>query len=921
MPSGPPQPSGLLGRRTECEALDWLLAGVRAGESQVLVLRGEAGVGKSALLEYLLGRASGCRIAPAAGVESEMELPFAGLHQLCAPLLDRLPRLPDPQSDALRTAFGLSRGEPPDRFLVGLAVLSLLAEVAEDGPLICVIDDAQWLDLISAQTLAFAARRLLAERVGLVFAVREPSDGFEFAGLEELVVSGLAHGDARVLLDSVLVGPVDDRVRDRIVAETGGNPLGLLELPRGLTPAELAGGFAVPDSLPLASRIGQGFLRRLESLPADSRQLLLAAAADPVGDATLLWRALERLGIGDAAAAPAVSAGLIELGPLVRFRHPIVRSTAYRAAGARERQEVHRALAEATDPDVDPERRAWHRAHAAAGFDEAVAAELEALADRAQGRGGIAAAAAFLARAAELTADPVRRGERALAAAQAKFDAAAPAAAFELLGTADIAPLGEEHRARIARLRAEIAFTRSRGADAAPLLLAAARRLEPVDAGLARETYLEALVASIFAGRLGGGRALQEAAAAARAAPARPGPPRASDLLLDGLATRYTHGYAAGLEPLRRAVEAFAAPGGEGLRWMLMAWPAAHEVWDDAAWEQLTTRAVTLARDTGALTVLPIFLLYRAAVLIYAGDFAAASVLTAEADAIVEATGNTRWQGTSLLLAAWRGQDEATQRMAQGSIQAATARGEGRAICMAEYARAVLFNGLGRYDDALAAAQRACEHEDFGMLNWPLTELVEAAVRGGRLDVATTALGRLEERTGVARTDWALGIQARSRALAGDGEDVDGLYREAIERLSRTRIVVHRARAHLLYGEWLRRENRRLDARKQLRAAHDTFARVGAEAFAERARRELLATGETVRKRTVETVSELTAQEAQVARLAVDGRTNPEIGAQLFISPRTVEYHLRKVFTKLDIRSRKELRGALRHASQAGMPA
>jgi DNA-binding CsgD family transcriptional regulator len=923
MAHGDPRPR-LRGRRSECETLDRLLDGVRAGQSRVLVVRGEAGVGKSALLEYLQVRSSGCRIAQAGGVESEMELPFAGLHQLCAPLLDRLPRLPDPQSDALRTAFALSTGEPPDRFLVGLAVLTLLAEVAEDKPLVCIVDDAQWLDRVSAQTLAFVARRLLAERVALVFAAREPSDGFELAGLPELVVGGLVNGEARALLDSVIVGPVDARVRDRIVAETRGNPLALLELPRGLTPAELAGGFGLPDPAPLASRIERGFLRRLEPLPVDTRRLVLTAAADPVGDATLLWRALERLGIGEDAAAPAEAAGLIELGALVRFRHPIVRSTAYRAASALDRQEVHRALAEATDREADPERRAWHRAHAAVGPDEVLAAELEELAARAQRRGGIAAAAAFLARAAELTPDPVRRGTRALAAAQAKFDAAAPGAAFELLATAELAPLDELHRARLARLRAQITFTRTRGRDAVPLLLAAARHLEPVDAGLARETYLEALVASIFAGRLGGGQDVQEVAAAARAAPAGPGPPRAIDVLLDGLATRYTEGYAAGLAPLRRALDAFAREpglGARGLRWMLMAWPAAHEVWEDDVWDRLTKRAVTLARDAGALTVLPVFLLYRAAVHIYAGEFAAASVLTAEADAIVEATGNTRWQGTSLLLAAWRGQEEETSRMATASIQAATARGEGRAICMAELSRAVLFNGLGRYEDALAAAQRACEYEDFGMFVWPLTELVEAAVRGGRLDVATTALDVLEARTRAAGTDWALGIQARSRALVDDGEAADALYREAIERLARTRIVVHRARAQLLYGEWLRRENRRVDAREQLRTAHETFGRMGADAFAERARRELLATGETVRKRTAETLYELTAQEAQVARLAVDGCTNPEIGAQLFISPRTVEYHLRKVFTKLDIRSRKELRAALRHASQAGVPA
>jgi DNA-binding CsgD family transcriptional regulator len=553
-----------------------------------------------------------------------------------------------------------------------------------------------------------------------------------------------------------------------------------------------------------------------------------------------------------------------------------------------------------------------------------VAAELEELAARAQGRGGVAAAAAFLARAAELTPDPARRGRRALAAAQAKFDAGAAAAAFELLATADLAPLDERDRARLARLRAQITFARTRSGEATPLLLAAAKRLEPVDPGLARETHLEALAASVFAGRLGGSDDLREAATAARAAPAGADPPQAVDLLLDGLATRYSDGYAAGLVPLRRALDALTrgdGPDDQGLRWLLMGWPSAHEVWNDQCWEQLTARAIVLARDAGALTDLPVFLLYRAGADIFMGEFAAASVLIAEATAIIEATANTRWQGTSLLLAAWRGQEEATLEMADASVATATARGEGRALCMADFARAVLFNGLGRYEDAVAAAQRACEYEDFGMFGWPLTELVEAAARSDRLDVANAALDRLQQRTQAAGTDWALGIEARSRALVGDGEAADALYLEAIERLSRTRIVVHRARAQLLYGEWLRREHRRVDAREQLRAAHDTLDRIGAEAFAARARRELVATGETVRRRTVETLYELTAQEAQVARLAVDGCTNPEIGAQLFISPRTVEYHLRKVFTKLDIRSRKELRSALRHANQAGAPA
>ena len=913
----------LRGRRSECEALDRLLEVVRANQSQVLVIRGEAGVGKTALLDHLAAMASRCRIARAAGVESEMELAFAGVHQLCAPMLGRLAQLPGPQREAIGTALGLSAGKPPDRFLVGLAVLGLLSEVAEERPLVCLVDDAQWLDRASAQVLAFVARRLLAESVALVFAVREPAEQSELAGIPELVVGGLSDGDARTLLDSAIPGRLDEQVRDRIVAETRGNPLALLELPRGLTVAELAGGFALPDAGPLVSRIEQSYLRRLHSLPVETRRLLLTAAAEPVGDVTLLWRAAERLGIGADAAMPAEAAGLIELGARVRFRHPLVRSAVYRTAGLLDRQDVHRALADATDPDADPDRRAWHRAHAAAGPDEAVAAELERSADRAQARGGIAAAAAFLKRATELTPDPARRGARALAAAQAKFEAGSPDAANELLGAAEIGPLEELQRARLARLRARIVFARKRGSDAPPLLLDAAKRLERLDSGLARETYLEALGAAIFAGRLSSGPKVEVVADVARAV-AQTGsalqPPRAIDLLLNGLATRFTEGYVAGISPLRRALLAFRSEDGrheDEMRWLWLAWLVAGDLWDDEMWHELATRAVRLARKAGALTVLPLALQYRAAVHVHAGEFTAASALIEEADAITGATGNAPLSYTSQVLAAWRGEEARALTLIEAGVQAATARGEGRLIGLAEYATAVLYNGLGHYEAAVAAAQRACEHEDLVLFGWALIELVEAAARSNANDVATGALRRLEERTRAVGTDWSLGSEARSRALLSDGQTADALYREAIDRFSRTRIAVHHARARLLYGEWLRRENRRVDAREQLRIAYEMLSRIGAGAFAERARRELLATGETVRKRTVDTRDVLTAQEGQIGRLAGDGHTNTEIGSQLFISPRTVEYHLRKVFTKLDISSRKELRGALATSARA----
>jgi DNA-binding CsgD family transcriptional regulator len=767
------------------------------------------------------------------------------------------------------------------------------------------------------QTLAFVARRLLAERVGLVFALRESGDDHELKGLPELAIEGLAADDARRLLDATIPGSLDATVRDRILGEADGNPLALLELPRGRTTIAVAGGFGLPLGTPLTSRIEQGFVRQLEPFPADTRRLLLLAAAEPVGDVMLLWRAAERLGIGPEAATPAEAAGLVEIGARVRFRHPILRSAAYRAATAPARREVHQALADATDARLDPDRRAWHRARAAEGPDEAVAGELERSAGRAQARGGLSAAAAFLQRAAELTPDPATRVERSLAAAQAKLDVADAASASDLLAAAELGSVDELQRARLQRLRAQIAFASRRGRDAPPLLLEAARRLDPLDAAMARETYLEAIAAAMFAGRLGTGPDEREVAEAARASNRVPAL-GAADRLLDALVTRFTEGYAASVAPLSRALRAFGEPdgGGEDRRWLWLACRLAQDLWDDELWHVLATRGVRVARETGALNLLPNALNYLAAFNVHSGAFTTAAALTDEVDSITQATGIPPLRYSAAMLAAARG-DEAPA-LFEWSWRHLTERGEGSGLGQLWRLTALRHNAHRHYGEALAAARHACEREDVMAYGWALVELIEAAVRGGRPDEAAAALGRLSERTQASGTQWALGIEARCRALLSDDES---LYQESVERLARSRAAVELGRSRLLYGEWLRRENRRIDAREQLRAAHEMFSRMGAAAFAERARRELSATGETVRKRTVETVDELTAQEAQVAGLAAQGRTNPEIGAQLFISPRTVEYHLHKVFPKLGISSRRELRKALPGAEDAAVPA
>jgi DNA-binding CsgD family transcriptional regulator len=892
------------------------LGRVRGGESAVLVIRGEAGIGKTALMRYCARQASGCRLVQIDGVEFEMKLPLAALHQLCTPMLSNLAALPEPQQRALRVAFGLAAEPAPDRFVLGLAVLSLLAENAAARPLVCLVDDAQWLDEASSQVLGFVGRRLLAEPVGLLLAVREAADERLFPGLPTLTVEGLTDEDARALLTAAVPGQLDQRVCDRIVAETGGNPLGLLELAGGMSEAELAGGFAGPPAANLPSRLQDHYLQRVRTLPEPTRRLMLLAAADPTGDATLLWRAAPTLGLRPDAATAADAEQLLQIGSHVRFRHPLVRSAAYVAGSPEDRRAAHLTLAAATDAQADPERRVWHLAAAATGPDEEVAAALEQAAVKTQARAGLAAAAAFLQRSLALTAEPARRADRALAAALANLHAGAFETALGLLAQARADAVDDLQRARAEQLRGQIEWASVAGRDAPVLLLQAAKRLEALHAGLARETYLYAWVASTLAGPLAGpGGLLLEVSRAAQAAPPPSEAPRPCDLLLDGLTTMVTHGHAAAEPTLRRAVNAFLGDqvsGEEWLQWGILAQMATMAVWDIDSWVVLSTRHVELTRASGALAPLSTALNGRGQVATHCGDFETATSLAAERGVVDEVTGIRLAATCDLLLAGYRGRPAAATPLFSATVEDATTRGEGFAVQRVNWSAAVLHNGLGHYAEALAVAEPATE-DTYQPLATQLIlpELIEAAVRTGRADLAREALDRLSAMTAIEGSDWAKGLEARSRALLSKGQGAEQYYAEAVERLGRSPLRPELARAHLLYGEWLRRENRRLDARHQLHAAYQLLAAIGADAFAERTRRELLATGEKVRKREVDTYSQLTSQEEHIVRLARDGRTNPEIAAELFISTRTVEWHFRKVFAKLGITSRRELHNAL----------
>jgi DNA-binding CsgD family transcriptional regulator len=907
---------GFIGRARERERLDAMLAHARDGRSAVLVICGEPGIGKTALLRYAARQASGLRTAEVEGIQAEIELSFAGIHRLCAPMFDRIDALAEPQQHALRVALGVSSGDAPDRFLVAVAVLNLLSATAEKRPLLCLVDDAAWLDAASMQALGFVARRLVAEPMAMIFSLREPTITRALDGLPQLWLEGLDEPDARALLSRAVPGRLDDHVRDRIIDETAGNPLALLELSRRMSPSERAGGFAPPEESELSSRLAEGYQRRVAGLPEATQRLMLLAAAEPLGDAGLLWRAVDRLSIDPGALAPATDAGLLEIDDRVRFRHPLVRSAVYRAASLEERRRVHDALAEVSDPELAAERRAWHRALAAAEPDEAVAADLERSAERAQARGGLAAAAALLDRAAALTPDPVLQAGRALAAAEASFQAGAFDTVLRLLAVAESCGLDGFQSARAELLRSHVAYASRHGKDAAPLLLKAAKRLEPFDLKLARRAYLTAWGAAVARGPGDGGADMMlELCHAVRALPPPTEPPHPLDLLLDGLTLLTIAGRTAATPVLQRAAEAVAGmPAEDIVRWGVRGTAASSAVWDANPSSAVLERQAKIVRDAGALAELPIHLSALAMDKAWNGDLASASLLIAESDSVAALTGSRIETFAALRVLTLQGREAEAAALIETTIREAeaTGQGEGEGARMARWAASVLYNGLARYDEAAAAARQVIANAIGPWTSiWALPELVEAAARSGNTVLARDALEWLAESTEPVGNDFALGIEARSRALVTEGPTGEDLYREAIDRLSRTRRRPELARAHLVYGEWLRHAGRAAEARERLRAAESMFAEIGMEAFGARARGELVAAGGKPRIRHPEVRENLTPQEEQIARLARDGLTNADIAGQLFLSPRTVEYHLHKVFGKLGIDSRSGLQSGL----------
>jgi DNA-binding CsgD family transcriptional regulator len=906
--------TALLDREHERKVLDDLVTAVQEGLGRTVVLYGEAGMGKTRLLEHMVASAPNLRSVSIAGVEAERDLGFAGLHRLLRPFLGRRSRLPKPQRDALGSAFGLQLETPADRFLVGLACLTLLADIAAEEGLVCVIDDAQWMDEESLGVLAFVARRLSADRIALVFGLRDrEAPSGSLAGLPAIPIGGLPDHAALELLSTRVGADIDTELAQRIVVETSGCPLALLELASELSDEQLRGGRTVSEPLPIGKRLEDHFLRQVEALDDAAQTFLLVAAAETSGDASLVRRVAADMGSDGLAEDAAVASGLLDTARGIKFRHPLVRSAIYGGAPLDLRRSVHNALAANIDPGVDPDRRAQHLAGAARGPDEALANELEEAAHRAGQRGGYSAESSFLLQAAQLTPDPQRQSARLLRAAVAALNAGLPHRGEALLEQARPGLTDPLLAAEAMRLDGRLRVPLAQPPTAPGLLLAAARAFVPLDRSRARETLLEAVDAALVSQHFTVGTSLTEIAQVALATPAEGSSPQTvAGLLLDGAASLWGSSYGAAAPVLRQALgtlESDSVRPEDITSFFMLPTIVANELWDDEAYGRWVRRVEHIARDEGALLALQVSLLSLAKHATRAGRFAEAEAHYDDAVEITRAMGGFTdfYEWLKCDLYAWRGQEAETLQTAAILTGASNAIGSAVPVELAQVALATLALSSGRYADALEAVNPIL---DANAPRWACQVFslgVEAGIRAEDHAVADHCLAQLEERAPAAGTPWGLGQLARARALAQEADNAEEFFVEAVSYFEKTSVATDLAHTHLLYGEWLRRENRRQDARSELKVAYDKFSAMGAEGFARRAQIELEATGEKVRRRSVETQSDLTAQEAQVARLAATGATNPEIAARLFISANTVDYHLRKVFRKLGITSRRQL--------------
>lgn len=915
-----PDPAvGLVGRDADRQTLDELVGRVRDGLSAALVLVGDAGIGKTRLLAHVAESATDLQLVRAAGVPSEAALGFAALHRLLLPFLGRIDRLPPHQRDALHGAFGLVEAPPSDRFLIGIATLALLTDAAAEASVLCLVDDAHWIDEDSAAVLGFVARRLHADGVGMLFAVREREATPALDGLPLHSVGRLAEPDARRLLDTHAPGTMDEVVASRVVTECDGNPLALIELVGRLSPEQLAGRATLPVRLPVGRRLEQHYLAQVDALPGATRLLLLTAAASVFDDPAVVRRAATLLDLPADAADQAVAQRILAGDGDWTFRHPLIRSAVYDGATPAERRRVHRALADATDAVHDPDRRAWHRAWAAAGTDAEVAAELERAAERARARSGYSAEATLLLRAAELTPDRQEQMRRLVGCAEATSVGADMLRARELLDTALPQITDPVLRLRALQLWAAVQISLSAPAEV-PAALLGAPDLAAADRPLSRDILLVALDAALTAQWHTAGVTLSDVARAALATPPQPGQPsRPADLLLDAFATRLAVGYRDAVPLLRAAVTALLTsdPGADATRGRLLVIMLSSELWDDADCVAMLDRMVAHYRRRQALGPL-LFSLYGLVTWqARTGRLDLAAETCAEVVEIGVVQGTPQGgPAVEFTLLAWQGPADTARATGEQLLGLArTHRAAGLELHVLEHLVLVEL-GTGRFAEALAAARRVFDRDSPGYSNQVLADLVEAGARSGDRAAAEAALERLTERATASGTHWALGQLARSRALLAH-DDAEPLYRSAVAHLRRSPVRTELARAHLLHGEWLLGPGGRVDdARHELRTAHALFDAMGAQLFAERAATGLRTTGQHVRSRGADqTVPDLTEQEARVARLAAEGASNLEIAARLFVSTSTVEFHLTKVYRKLGITSRRRLGAALSPAA------